>query len=129
MSSIQLTEDQHVRHIVDVLTGEFEGRFGSEHIADEAERTYIDLREHSRVESFVPILALRRARASLSAEAERADRQGLPEEGPLVEPAEHELRRPGDVVHLVDGPFEIARAEADGDHVHYYGHWLDDGDS
>ncbi len=126
MSIDQLTDDQHVRPIVEVLTDEFDGQLPSEHIADEAERTYVDVQEHSRVEPFVPIIALRRARATLSAEAEHADRRTLPEDGPLIDATDHERRHPGEVVHLVDGPFEISRVETDGDHVHYFGHWLDD---
>lgn len=92
MSSIQLTEDQHVRHIVEVLTGEFDSLLPAEQITVEAERTYVDLREPSRVEPFVPILALRRARANLAAKAERADGQEHPGRGPVVDSAEHEPR-------------------------------------
>ena len=126
MSSLQLADDQHVRHIVDVLTGEFGGLLEPDHIAGEAERVYIDLRDQSRVESFVPILAMRRVRASLSVEAARVRRQNLPEDGVLVERVEHEPRCRGDVVALVDGPLEISRLEVSGDYVRYYGHWLDD---
>ena len=59
------SRDQHVEHIVDVLMSEFDGEVPPDQVVAEANRAYRDLCDTSRVESFIPILALRRARGSL----------------------------------------------------------------
>jgi hypothetical protein len=65
MTLLQLSREQNVDHIVDVLSAEFGDKLTTTRIAAEADRVYTQLVETSRVPAFVPILALRRTRAGL----------------------------------------------------------------
>jgi hypothetical protein len=67
MTVLVVSREQHLDHIVDVLVRELDG-VPPEQIAAEADRAYTELVNSSRVEAFIPILALRRARAALQAD-------------------------------------------------------------
>jgi hypothetical protein len=65
MTALVESRDQHVEHIAQVLLREFDGRIAPDLVVAEANRAYGELCETARVENFIPILALRRARTSL----------------------------------------------------------------
>ena len=65
MTTITISREQHLEHIVAVLAREFEGVVPADDVAAEVTHTYDTLCDSSRVEAFIPILALRRARATL----------------------------------------------------------------
>jgi hypothetical protein len=65
MTALVQTRDQHVEQIAEVLLREFDGEIPPDRVRAEANRAYRDLCKTSRVETFIPILALRRARCSL----------------------------------------------------------------
>jgi hypothetical protein len=65
MTVLVESRDQHVEHIALVLLREFDDEIAPDRVVVEANRAYRDLCETARVESFIPILALRRALTSL----------------------------------------------------------------
>lgn len=71
MTVLVVSREQHLDHIVDVLMREFDG-LPLEQIVAEADRAYTELLRTSRVEAFIPVLALRRARAALQGERRAA---------------------------------------------------------
>jgi hypothetical protein len=110
---------QHLDAIIGELGRRFEGSVPQEDIVDDATMTYDDLCEHSRVEAFVPILALRRSRDHLSLKAAEAEAEaGFTDDEP--EPR-YEL---GDIARLVDGLFEITHVQDTSNGRLYRGRWV-----
>ena len=65
MTLMQGSKEQEVAMIAESLNAEFGGRIPMNRVAAEADRAYTELSATSRVPGFIPILALRRARAAL----------------------------------------------------------------
>ena len=63
----ELSQDEQLEHIVESLQGELGDTVPVARIAAEARQAYTDLTKITRAPAFVPILALRRARAALVA--------------------------------------------------------------
>jgi hypothetical protein len=111
---------QHVDHITGVLRGEFPSGIDPETLRSEVDGIYADLEHTSKVDAFIPILALRRSRARVDVlVADRSAVAGFVEAGP--EPR----YQPGDVARLVDGRFQVTHVEPTRDAVRYVGRWLD----
>jgi hypothetical protein len=72
MATAMGSRDQQVEQIVETLMREFEGQLAPDLVTAEVTRRYAELCETSRVEPFIPILAMRRARAGLRVAAERS---------------------------------------------------------
>ena len=115
----ETTRRHHLDAIIGELGRQFEGSVPFDDIVDDATRTYDDLSDHSRVEAFVPILALRRSRDHLSRKAVEAETvDGFTDEEP--EPR----YEPGDIAHLVDGQFEITEVQDTSNGRLYRGRWV-----
>jgi len=65
MTVLEESREQHVEHIAQVLLREFDGEIAPDRVVAEANRAYRDLCQTARVENFIPILALKRARTRL----------------------------------------------------------------
>lgn len=65
MTLAQVSKEQELSLIVESLNTQFGGRVPINRVAAEADRAYTELSATSRVPAFIPILALRRARAAL----------------------------------------------------------------
>ena len=65
MAVLVEARDQHMERITEVLLREFDGEIPPDRVATEVSYAYRDLCRTARVETFIPILALKRARSRL----------------------------------------------------------------
>jgi hypothetical protein len=94
--------EREVDAIVRDLVRQFGDRVPDEHIAAEAQNAYDGLCATAKVETFITILALRRARERVRLLAERVDAAV-----PSVEVLREPRSRAGEVVDLVDDRFSV----------------------
>lgn len=69
MATVTVSREQQIEQIAEALMREFQGELPPDLVLAEVTHCYGDLCASSRVEAFIPILAMRRARVELRAVA------------------------------------------------------------
>lgn len=112
------SRDQQLDLMIGQLKAEFGGQIDDATIEAVAGSAFNELVLSSKVEAFIPILAHRRARDRTRLLALNAD--AVPG---FLEPGQVPSHRPGEIVDLVDGPFEVIDLRPTPHGIEYLGRW------